>query len=50
MAASTWVLAGEDRATEIKPNDGLRHARGELVAPGEAPRGQGATTVNTGSI
>lgn len=33
IAASTWALAGQDRATDIKPNDGLRHARGELVAP-----------------
>src|SRR5205814_1038432 len=33
MAASTWALAGQERSTEIKPNDGLRHARGELVAP-----------------
>src|SRR5438128_1693974 len=33
MAASTWAFAGQDRSTEIKPNDGLRHVRGELVAP-----------------
>ncbi len=33
VALSTWALAGQDRSTEIKPNDGLRHARGELVAP-----------------
>jgi len=33
LAASTWALAGQDRSTEIKPNDGLHHARGEQVAP-----------------
>jgi hypothetical protein len=33
LAASTWALAGQDRSLEIKPSDGLRHARGELVAP-----------------
>jgi hypothetical protein len=32
-AASTWALAGQERAPEIKSNDGLKHARGELVAP-----------------
>jgi hypothetical protein len=31
--ASTWTLAGQDRPQDIKPSDGLRHARGELVAP-----------------
>jgi hypothetical protein len=33
LAASTWALAGQDRSTEIRPSDGLHHARGELVAP-----------------
>jgi hypothetical protein len=33
IATSTWVLAGQERSQEIKPSDGLRHARGELVAP-----------------
>jgi hypothetical protein len=33
LVAATWALAGQDRAPEIKPSDGLRHARGELVAP-----------------
>ena len=33
MVASTWALAGQDRTIDIKPSDGLRHARGELVAP-----------------
>jgi hypothetical protein len=33
VAASTWALAGQERQPEIKPSDGLRHARGELVAP-----------------
>ena len=33
VAASTWALAGQERSSEIKPNDGLHHARGELVAP-----------------
>jgi hypothetical protein len=33
LAVSTWTLAGQDRASDIKPSDGLRHARGELVAP-----------------
>jgi hypothetical protein len=32
-ALSTGALAGQERPTDIKPNDGLRHARGELVAP-----------------
>ena len=33
IAASTWGLAGQERSADIKPSDGLRHARGELVAP-----------------
>jgi hypothetical protein len=33
IAASTWALAGQERSADIKPSDGLRHARGELVAP-----------------
>ena len=33
VAASTWVLAGQERPQDIKPSDGLRHARGEAVAP-----------------
>ena len=33
IAASTWVLAGQERPQDIKPSDGLRHARGEAVAP-----------------
>jgi len=33
IAASTWGLAGQERSTDIRPSDGLRHARGELVAP-----------------
>jgi hypothetical protein len=33
IAASTWVLAGQDRVADIRPSDGLSHARGELVAP-----------------
>jgi hypothetical protein len=33
IAASAWALAGQERSAEIKPNDQLRHARGELVAP-----------------
>jgi hypothetical protein len=33
VVASTWALAGQERSSEIKPNDGLHHARGELVAP-----------------
>jgi hypothetical protein len=32
-AASTFVLAAQERPGDIKPSDGLRHARGELVAP-----------------
>jgi hypothetical protein len=33
VAASTWALAGQDRPADIRPSDGLRHARGELVSP-----------------
>jgi hypothetical protein len=33
VAASTWLVAGQERAQDIKPSDGLRHARGELVSP-----------------
>jgi hypothetical protein len=33
LVLSAWALAAQERSTEIKPNDGLRHARGELVAP-----------------
>jgi len=33
VAASTWVLVAQDRSAEIRPSDGLHHARGELVAP-----------------
>jgi hypothetical protein len=33
LAASTWALAAQERQPDIKPGDGLRHARGELVAP-----------------
>jgi hypothetical protein len=33
LVLSTWAVAGQERPTDIKPNDGLRHARGELVAP-----------------
>ena len=33
IAASTWALAGQERPQDIKPGDGLKHARGELVAP-----------------
>ena len=33
IAASTWALAGQERPQDIKPGDGLQHARGELVAP-----------------
>jgi hypothetical protein len=33
MAASTWVVTAQERPADIKPSDGLRHARGELVAP-----------------
>jgi hypothetical protein len=33
IAASTWGLAGQERSQDIKPSDGLRHARGEAVAP-----------------
>jgi hypothetical protein len=33
MAASTWALAAQERPQDIKPGDGLKHARGELVAP-----------------
>jgi hypothetical protein len=33
LAVSTWAFAGQDRSADIKPSDGLRHARGELVAP-----------------
>jgi hypothetical protein len=33
MAAATWAPSGQERASEIKPSDGLSHARGELVAP-----------------
>jgi hypothetical protein len=33
VAASAWTLAGQDRSSEIKPTDGLHHARGQLVAP-----------------
>src|SRR5215831_9459284 len=33
LASSTWALAGQERATDIRPSDGLHHARGELVAP-----------------
>src|SRR5262245_40768759 len=33
IAASTWTLAGQERTPEIKSSDGLKHARGELVAP-----------------
>jgi hypothetical protein len=33
IAASSLVLAGQERPQDIKPSDGLRHARGELVAP-----------------
>jgi hypothetical protein len=33
MAASTWALAAQERPQDIKPGDGLKHARGELVSP-----------------
>jgi hypothetical protein len=33
LAVATWAFAGQDRSGEIKANDGLHHARGELVAP-----------------
>ena len=33
LAVSAWALAGQERSSDIRPNDGLRHARGELVAP-----------------
>ena len=33
VAASTWALAAQERPGDIKPSDGLRHARGELVSP-----------------
>jgi hypothetical protein len=33
VVAMSWELAGQERAPDIKPFDGLRHARGELVAP-----------------
>jgi hypothetical protein len=33
ITASAWGLSGQDRPPDIKPSDGLRHARGELVAP-----------------
>jgi len=33
LLASTWVTAGQDRSGEVRPNDGLHHASGELVAP-----------------
>ncbi|MGE3508065.1 MAG: hypothetical protein AB7N65_04200 [Vicinamibacterales bacterium] len=33
MAAAAITLAAQERPSDIKPNDGLRHASGELVAP-----------------
>ena len=34
VALSTLALSGQElRPTDIKPSDGMRHARGELVAP-----------------
>jgi hypothetical protein len=33
IAASGWALAGQERSGEVRPNDGLHHASGELVAP-----------------
>ena len=33
IVTATWTLAGQERPGDIKPSDGLRHARGELVSP-----------------
>src|SRR5262245_22368413 len=33
LVFSPWALAGQERAADIRPSDGLHHARGELVAP-----------------
>ena len=33
MGVSTWALAAQERPQDIKPGDGLKHARGELVSP-----------------
>src|SRR6476619_963609 len=33
LIASTWMLAGQDRSGDVRRNDGLHHASGELVAP-----------------
>jgi len=33
IVLSASALAGQDRSGDIRANDGLRHARGELVAP-----------------
>jgi hypothetical protein len=33
LTMSTWGLVAQERPADIKPSDGLRHARGELVAP-----------------
>ena len=33
IVAATVALAAQERPSDIKPGDGLKHARGELVAP-----------------
>jgi hypothetical protein len=33
VAVSTLVLIAQERPSDIRPDDGLRHARGELVSP-----------------
>ena len=33
LIASTWAIAAQEPGRDIKPGDGLKHARGELVAP-----------------
>jgi hypothetical protein len=33
IVAATWMLGAQERSSEIRPNDGLHHASGELVAP-----------------